>query len=102
MMPIGGRNVALVNKYIGGWHSSRKQFDLAEPRYRRAMELERMRRRGEPADPAAQFDLAIDLANVATVLASRGVRDEALRLFERSVAMREARAKSDRMTCRRR
>jgi serine/threonine protein kinase/tetratricopeptide (TPR) repeat protein len=90
------RNVALVNKYIGGWYSRRKQFDLAEPRYRRAMELDERTLAADPADRRAQFDLAIDLSNVATVLANRGVRDEALRLFERSVAMREARATSDR------
>lgn len=89
------RNVALVNKYIGGWYDYRKQFDLAEPRYRRALELDELAQAADPADRRAQFDLAIDLSNVATVLASRGVRDEALRLFERSVAMREARARSD-------
>lgn len=89
------RNVALVNKYIGGWYGGQKQFDLAESHYRRAMEIDERTLTAHPEDRRAQFDVSIDLANLATVLANRGVRDEAIDLFERSVAIRETRVKSD-------
>jgi tetratricopeptide (TPR) repeat protein len=89
------RNVALVNKYIGGWYGGQEQFDLAESHYRRAMEIDERTLAADPTDRGAQFDVSIDLANLATVLANRDVRDEAIQLFERSVAIREARTKSD-------
>jgi eukaryotic-like serine/threonine-protein kinase len=89
------RNVALVNKYIGGWHGDRKQFDQAERHYRRAMEIDEQTLAAKPTDRRAQFDVSIDLANVGTVQANRGVKDDAIQSFERSVALREARVKSD-------
>lgn len=89
------RNVALVNKYLGGWYNGQKQFDRAEVHYRRAMEIDDRTLTAHPEDRRAQFDVSIDLANLAGVLGTRGMRDEAIRLFERSVAIREARTKSD-------
>ena len=59
------------------------------------MEIDERTLTAHPEDRRAQFDVSIDLANLATVLATRGVRDEAIRLFERSVAIREARTKRD-------
>ena len=88
------RNVALVNKYIGGWYGGRKQFDLAEPHYRRAMEIDERTLAADPTDRPAQFDVSIDLSNLATALANRDVRDEAIQLFDGASrsAKRERRA----------
>jgi eukaryotic-like serine/threonine-protein kinase len=91
------RNVALVDKYIAGLYSEPSQGrpDETERRYRRAMELDERILAANPSDRQAQFDVAIDLANLGNMLAKKGAQEEALRLYDRSIAMREARAASD-------
>jgi eukaryotic-like serine/threonine-protein kinase len=91
------RNVALVDKYIAGLYSEPAQGrpDETERRYRHAMELDERILAANPSDRQAQFDVAIDLANLGSMLAQKGAREEALRLYDRSIAMREARAASD-------
>ena len=102
MTPIARRNVALVNKYIGGWYSRRQQFDLAEPRYRRALELDELAQAADPADRRAQFDLAIDLANVATVLANRACATKRCGCSSGASPCARRGPGAIRMTCRRR
>jgi tetratricopeptide (TPR) repeat protein len=89
------RNVALVDKYVGTIHLEQKRAGLAEPRFRRALQLDEQRLAATPKDRQAQFDVAIDLANVANLLARRKAVAEALALYDRSVGMREAMVRSD-------
>jgi non-specific serine/threonine protein kinase/serine/threonine-protein kinase len=89
------RNVALVNKYLGGHLQLDGKDSEAERRYRRALELDERRAAADPANRLVQFDLAIDLANVGSVLARKNQDVEALRFYERSVAMRERLVASD-------
>jgi tetratricopeptide (TPR) repeat protein len=89
------RNVALVNKYVGGRLQVRNQEAEAERRYRRALELDDRRLQAKPDDRVAQFDVAIDLANLGSSLAKAGRRAEALQYYERSVAMRSKMAEAD-------
>lgn len=90
------RNVALVNKYLGGHLQVDGNRAEAEQRYRRAMELDERRFTLAPDDRQVRFDLAIDLANLGSALAQTGQPEEALKLYERSVAMREALVDADR------
>lgn len=89
------RNVALVNKYLGGVRQIDREDEEAERRYRRALELDERRAAAAPASRLVQFDLAIDLANLGSVLAKKKQYGEALRFYERSVAMRERLVASD-------
>lgn len=89
------RNVALVNKYIGGHLQVDRNDAEAERRYRRALELDERRWKLDPDSRTVRFDLAIDLANVGSALARSDQRTEALAYYERSVAMREQLVESD-------
>ncbi len=89
------RNVALVNKYLGGHLQVDGEHAEAERRYQRALELDERRAAAVPANRTVQFDLAIDLANLGSVLAKKGQYAEALGYYERSVAMRERLVASD-------
>ena len=72
------RNVALVNKYLGGHLQLDGEHAEAERRYQRALELDERRAAAAPASRTVQFDLAIDLANLGSVLAKKGQYAEAL------------------------
>lgn len=85
------RNVALVEKYLAGFLPT----DEAEAHYRRAVQLDESRVAAAPNNRQAQLDAAISVAGLAGVLEKRGRLDEALRLHERSVAIRRSLADSD-------
>lgn len=89
------RNVALVNKYVGGHLQVDGKHDEAEVRYRRAMALDEQRFALAPQNRQVQFDIAIDLANIGSILARKKENAEALRYYERSVAMRERLVEND-------
>ncbi|MCU0255593.1 MAG: serine/threonine-protein kinase [Vicinamibacterales bacterium] len=89
------RNVALVNKYLGGHLQVDGENAEAERRYRRALELDERRLRSDPNSRTVQFDLAIDLANMGSVLARLDRDDESLAYYARSVSMRERLVESD-------
>jgi tetratricopeptide (TPR) repeat protein len=89
------RNVALVNKYLGGRLQTRSEEIEAERRYRRALELDERRMQANPDDRMAQFDVAIDLANLGSSLANADRAEEALQHYERSIAMRAGLVEAD-------
>jgi eukaryotic-like serine/threonine-protein kinase len=89
------RNVALVEKYLGGQLDELDRDDEAEPHYRRALELDEQRRARDPANRLVQFDVAIDLANVATMIEGQGRTDEALAMFRRSLDLRAQLSSAD-------
>jgi serine/threonine protein kinase len=92
--PTRQRNVALAEKYLGGVYDHLERDDEAHPHYARALALDEQRYAAAPDNRVVQFDLAIDLANVAVIL-ERQKPDEAYALYERSLALRQALSESD-------
>ena len=88
------RNVALVEKYMGG---QLQDTDRAASirHYQRAFDLDSTRLAKFPADPQVQLDVAIDLSNLAIVFEDRREYDRALALRARSTEMRRALADAD-------
>jgi tetratricopeptide (TPR) repeat protein len=93
--PERQRNVALVEKYLGGVLDSLNRDEEADLHYRRALEIDEKRLASAPNNKTAQFDVAIDLANVASVADSRDRLDDAYALFTKSLHMREQLMASD-------
>ena len=89
------RNVALVEKYLGGRLDALERDDEAEAHYRRALALDERRYTADPGNRVVQFDLAIDLANVAAIAEGRGRNDEAYTLFQRSFELRRQLSSAD-------
>ena len=89
------RNVALVEKYLGGRFDGLDRDQEAEAHYRRALELDDRRFTRDPGNRVVQFDLAIDLANVASIIEGRGQIDEAFTLFQRSLELRQRLSSAD-------
>jgi non-specific serine/threonine protein kinase/serine/threonine-protein kinase len=89
--PNAQRNVALVEKYLAEFLPT----DEAELHYRRAVQLDESRVAGAPGNRQAQLDAAISVAGLGRVLEKRERLDEALRMFERSVAIRRSVVDSD-------
>jgi tetratricopeptide (TPR) repeat protein len=89
------RNVALAQKYLGGWYDQHGREAEALPHYRRALSLDERRLAAEPSNRQAQFDVAIDQANVAIVLRASGDLPGAIALFEQSLRTRRQLAASD-------
>ena len=88
------RNAALVNKYLGGFF---ERTDLATARghHQRALDLDQKRFDRAPDDRLVQFDLAIDLSNVAYIRWRLLELADAIALYTRSLAMREQLMVSD-------
>jgi tetratricopeptide (TPR) repeat protein len=82
------RNVALVAKYLGDYYKGAGDLPRALEHRRRALELDEKRAQRFPDDMNAQNDLAIDLGAIATSLADGREYAEAIRLYERSLAIR--------------
>jgi non-specific serine/threonine protein kinase/serine/threonine-protein kinase len=93
--PSHMRNVALVDKYYGGLLLDAGRVEEAVTRYRRALDLDEQRLASTPSSRQVQFDVAIDLANVAAGLARTDRREEAMGYYDRSLAMREAVLRAD-------
>jgi non-specific serine/threonine protein kinase/serine/threonine-protein kinase len=89
------RNVALVEKYLAQLLEG-SDLDEAERHYRRALSLDDRRYQENQRDRAARFDLAIDLANVATIEEKRDHLDDAFDLYSRSLSLRQSLVESDR------
>lgn len=89
------RNVALVDKYYGGRLIEAGRVDEGVARYRRALQLDEQRLAASPSSRQVQFDVAIDLANIAMGLAFMDRGDEALPYLDRSIAMREQMLQAD-------
>ncbi len=87
--PERQRNVALVEKYLGGALDGLGRDEEAEGHYRRALEIDEKRLAAAPNNQTAQFDVAIDIANVASMADLHGRLDEAYALFARSLQLRE-------------
>jgi tetratricopeptide (TPR) repeat protein len=85
------RSLALTEKYIGGLYHSAKQFDFARAHYERALEIDRQVQAIRPASRQTAIDLAIDLANVASMhrAALPPRLAEALSLYRESLDLRE-------------
>jgi tetratricopeptide (TPR) repeat protein len=89
------RNVALVEKYLGAHFTSGNDDAGAVQHHQRALALDEKRLAKDPGNRTAQFDVAIDLANVAESMLSLGQPASAAGLYERSLSLRTALAASD-------
>jgi non-specific serine/threonine protein kinase/serine/threonine-protein kinase len=89
------RQVALTEKYIGGYYDVQEEHDAALEHYQRAMALDEPRATRDPTDRMAAFDLAIDLSNLGYEHDLRREFAEATRFYERSLAIRERLSASD-------
>jgi eukaryotic-like serine/threonine-protein kinase len=92
--PNRQRNVALAEKYLGAIYDRLDRNEEAHQHYARALALDEKRHTAKPDDRSAQFDLAIDLSNVAVIL-ELSKPDEAYALHERSLGLRRALSESD-------
>jgi non-specific serine/threonine protein kinase/serine/threonine-protein kinase len=93
--PERQRNVALVEKYLGAYYMEADDDRKAIEHHQRALALDEQRLAKEPTARAVQFDVAIDLANVAESTWRLGDPARAAALYERSLAMRSALSVSD-------
>ncbi|MGE5245123.1 MAG: serine/threonine-protein kinase [Betaproteobacteria bacterium] len=88
------RNVALVEKYFAGALERVSQSE-SDAHYSRALQLDERRYEAAPGDRVVQFDLAIDLGNMAMIRERENQFDEAYALYDRSLELRRALAASD-------
>jgi tetratricopeptide (TPR) repeat protein len=93
--PDSQRNVALVQKYLGGHYHGLGQLDQALLHYQRALELDRRRDKAWPGYRETQIDLAIDLGNVASIHHDAGRLQLAMAGYEESRDIRRRLAESD-------
>jgi tetratricopeptide (TPR) repeat protein len=93
--PVRQRNVALVEKYLGGQYQVLREYDMALGHYVRARDLDERRLAAAPSNRTALFDLAIDVGNVANIDQIAGRLPEAAAGYERSLAMRQQLAALD-------
>jgi len=93
--PDRQRNVALVEKYIGSYYEGERAFADALPHFARALALDEQRLAANPANRAAQFDVAVDLSGVAFATHRTGHTDDAVAAFRRALSIREALVASD-------
>ena len=89
------RNVALVEKYLGGHYQGKGDLANALRHHGRALELDRRRAEAEPQNRQAQLDLAIDLGNVAWIHKAAGRFAEAVAAYEQSLDIRRRLSESD-------
>ena len=79
----------LAEKYWGGLLDQLDRDDEADVHYSRARALDEKRYARDPDNRGVQFDLAIDLANSATIAEGAGRVDDAYALYSRSLEMRQ-------------
>jgi tetratricopeptide (TPR) repeat protein len=89
------RNVALVEKYLGGAYEQVPDPASSLRHSQRALELDERRLAQRPASPQVRLDVAIDLANVAGALEDQRDYERATPLRTRSVQIRRALAADD-------
>ena len=89
------RNAALVEKYVGGFYETSRDYAAALPHHLKALGLDQRRYDRAPADRVAKLDVAIDLSNVAYAHWRRNALTEAIDVYRRSLAMREELLASD-------
>jgi serine/threonine protein kinase len=87
--PVRQRNVALVEKYVGGSFDHDQNYAASLEHHTRALELDQKRFDRAPEDRLVQFDLAIDLSNVAYGQWREKRLTDAIALYARSLSMRE-------------
>jgi serine/threonine protein kinase len=92
--PARLRNVALVEKYVGGVYGRESAVE-ARPHYQRALDLDLRREAQEPADRQVKFDVAIDYSNLANSADQSGDYATAERMLALSLRLREELAASD-------
>jgi non-specific serine/threonine protein kinase/serine/threonine-protein kinase len=88
------RNAALAEKYFGGVFDALNRDEEASPHYARALALDEKRYQATPEDRTVQFDMAIDLANMAVMMDDTSPA-EAYALYSRSLALRRGLSESD-------
>ncbi len=93
--PDRQRNVALVNKYVGGVYSTRNDLARALTHYTRALDLDERRLAASPSNRQAQLDAAIDLNQLAKLRRKLGQDREAAASYERSLERISALSESD-------
>jgi non-specific serine/threonine protein kinase/serine/threonine-protein kinase len=91
--PHNQRNAALVAKYLGAQYHIRGDVQALHY-YQRALALDENRLARAPSERDTQLDVAIDLSQMASLLASQG-KPEAVALYLRSLTIRQALAESD-------
>ncbi|HEY2435417.1 MAG TPA: serine/threonine-protein kinase [Vicinamibacterales bacterium] len=89
------RNVALVEKYVGGRDEDRGDFHEAARHYDRALDLDLRREAKNGTDRVIRFDVAVDYSNLANMADSDGDLAKAEDLFATSLRIREELAASD-------
>jgi non-specific serine/threonine protein kinase/serine/threonine-protein kinase len=93
--PDRQRNVALTEKYIGGYFETQSDYASALAHHQRAQALDEKRVAAQPSDRMAQIDAAIDLANVAYSEWKTGHLPDAAATYEQSLEIRTRLASSD-------
>jgi tetratricopeptide (TPR) repeat protein/tRNA A-37 threonylcarbamoyl transferase component Bud32 len=88
------RNVALVEKYIGSHHEDEQAYGNALPHFARALEIDRERLARQPSR-AVNFDVAVDLSNVAMAENYTGRSAEAIDHLSQCLAIREELSTTD-------
>jgi tetratricopeptide (TPR) repeat protein len=88
------RNVALIEKYLGGYFYGKDDV-RALAHHTRALQLDEQRVAAEPGNRTAQLDLAIDRASVANQYRALGRLAEAVDFYRRSVEVRRRLSDSD-------
>ena len=93
--PDRQRNVALVEKYVGSVLDDRDEDEAALVHYRRALELDEKRLVTSRDNRLVQFDVSIDLANVATIAETLNDLATAAAMYTRSLELRKQLSDSD-------
>jgi tetratricopeptide (TPR) repeat protein len=89
------RNVALVQKYLGGHYLRERDPARAQVFHGRALELDERRVAAQPSNLGAELDLAISLASVASGHVHFGELAKAVGGFERSRDIRRRLVEKD-------
>jgi serine/threonine protein kinase len=93
--PVLQRNVALVEKYQGGDLERKSDYAAALVHHEHALSLDQQRLDRNPNDRLTQFDVAIDLSNVAFNRWKNHQLADAIAVYTRSLRMRERLSDSD-------
>jgi tetratricopeptide (TPR) repeat protein len=89
------RNVALVEKYQGGDLERKSEYAAALVHHEHALSLDQQRLDRKPDDRLTQFDVAIDLSNVAFNRWKNHQLADAIVVYTRSLRMRERLSETD-------
>ena len=93
--PRSSAQRGLGREIFGGGVRPSDRDDEAAPHYQRALELDERRYVRDPQNRSAQFDLAIDLSNMAVIAEGHDKLDEAYSLLSRSLELRQKLSDSD-------